>query len=71
MQNSSQVAQQDSRKFANARFPLAFLGEWGYISCSPMAERENLSKLSTLALRNRREGLTKLLPPLRRSFAVP
>jgi len=30
-----------------------------------MAERENLSKLSTLALRNRREGLTKLLPPLR------
>jgi hypothetical protein len=29
-----------------------------------MAERENLSKLSTLALRNRREGLTKLLPPL-------
>lgn len=36
-----------------------------YDSCSPMAERENLSKLSTLALRNRREGLTKLLPPLR------
>jgi hypothetical protein len=30
-----------------------------------MAERENLSKLSTLTLRNRREGLTKLLPPLR------
>ena len=30
-----------------------------------MAERRNLSKLSTLALRNRREGLTKLLPPLR------
>jgi hypothetical protein len=30
-----------------------------------MAERENLSKLSTLALRNRREGLTKLLPRLR------
>ena len=30
-----------------------------------MAERENLSKVSTLALRNRREGLTKLLPPLR------
>jgi hypothetical protein len=30
-----------------------------------MAERGNLSKLSTLALRNRREGLTKLLPPLR------
>lgn len=30
-----------------------------------MAERENLSKLSTLALRNRREGLAKLLPPLR------
>ena len=28
-------------------------------------KRENLSKLSTLALRNRREGLTKLLPPLR------
>jgi hypothetical protein len=28
-------------------------------------ERENLSRLSTLALRNRREGLTKLLPPLR------
>jgi hypothetical protein len=27
-------------------------------------ERENLSKLSTLALRKRREGLTKLLPPL-------
>ncbi len=30
-----------------------------------MAERENLSRLSTLALRNRREGLLKLLPPLR------
>jgi len=30
-----------------------------------MAERKNLSKLSTLALRNRREGLAKLLPPLR------
>jgi hypothetical protein len=30
-----------------------------------MAERENLSRLSTLALRHRREGLTKLLPPLR------
>jgi hypothetical protein len=29
-----------------------------------MAERANLSKLSTLALRNRREGLTKLLPPV-------
>ena len=29
-----------------------------------MAERENLSKLSTLALRNRREGQAKLLPPL-------
>jgi hypothetical protein len=29
-----------------------------------MAERENLAKLSTLALRNRREGLTRLLPPL-------
>jgi hypothetical protein len=26
--------------------------------------RENLSKLSELALRRRREGLTKLLPPL-------
>jgi hypothetical protein len=30
-----------------------------------MAERANLSRLSTLALRSRREGLTKLLPPLR------
>src|SRR6202140_3251700 len=29
-----------------------------------MAEREKLAKLSDLALRNRREGLTKLLPPL-------
>lgn len=29
-----------------------------------MAERENLTKLSALALRNRRQGLTKLLPPL-------
>jgi hypothetical protein len=29
-----------------------------------MVERENLSKLSTLALRKRREGLTQLLPPL-------
>jgi len=29
-----------------------------------MRERENLSKLSTLALRNRREGLAKVLPPL-------
>jgi hypothetical protein len=30
-----------------------------------MAARENLSRLSTLALRKRREGLTKLLPPIR------
>ena len=29
-----------------------------------MAERENLSKLSLLALQKRREGLTKVLPPL-------
>jgi len=29
-----------------------------------MAEREKLSRLSTLALQNRREGLTKVLPPL-------
>lgn len=29
-----------------------------------MEVRENLSRLSTLALRNRREGLTKLVPPL-------
>ena len=29
-----------------------------------MGVRENLSRLSTLALRNRRQGLTKLLPPL-------
>ena len=37
---------------------------WSYNSCSHMAEREDLSRLSTLALRNRRQGLTKLLPPL-------
>ncbi len=35
-----------------------------YNSYSHMRERENLSRLSILALRNRREGLTKLLPPL-------
>jgi len=29
-----------------------------------MAERENLSRLSLLALRKRREGLSKLVPPL-------
>jgi hypothetical protein len=29
-----------------------------------MAERESLSKLSVLALQRRREGLTKLVPPL-------
>src|ERR1700756_2785867 len=29
-----------------------------------MAERENLSKLSTLALWKRRDGLARLLPPL-------
>ena len=29
-----------------------------------MVERENLARLSTLALRNRRHGLTKLLPPM-------
>ncbi len=29
-----------------------------------MAERDNLSKLSTLALRKSREGLARLLPPL-------
>ena len=35
-----------------------------YTSYSHMAERENLSRLSLLALRKRREGLTKVLPPL-------
>ena len=35
-----------------------------YHSCSYMAVRENLTKLSDLALRKRREGLTKVLPPL-------
>lgn len=39
--------------------------EASYNACSHMAERENLSRLSVLALRSRREGLTKLLPPLR------
>jgi hypothetical protein len=29
-----------------------------------MAERENLARLSELALRNRRDGLTQVLPPL-------
>lgn len=29
-----------------------------------MGVRENLSRLSTLALRSRRQGLTKVLPPL-------
>jgi len=29
-----------------------------------MGVRENLSKISTLALRNRRQGLAKVLPPL-------
>ena len=29
-----------------------------------MAERENLSRLSLLALRKRRQGLSKVLPPL-------
>lgn len=29
-----------------------------------MSERENLSRLSLLALRKRREGLTQVLPPL-------
>lgn len=38
--------------------------DWGYNSYIQVAERENLSKLSLLALRKRREGLTKLLPPL-------
>lgn len=35
-----------------------------YHSYSQVYEREDLSKLPTLALRRRREGLTKLLPPL-------
>lgn len=35
-----------------------------YNSCSHMRERENLSRLSVLALRSRREGLTKSLPPV-------
>ena len=35
-----------------------------YNSYSHMVEREKLSKLSELALRKRREGLTKLVPPL-------
>jgi hypothetical protein len=30
-----------------------------------MAEREGLARLSELALRSRRDGLTKVLPPLR------
>ena len=33
-----------------------------------MGERENLTKISTLALRNRREGLAKLLPPLQETL---
>ena len=36
----------------------------GYNSCSQVIVRENLTKLSTLALQKRREWLTKLLPPL-------
>jgi uncharacterized protein DUF6788 len=35
-----------------------------YNSYSHMEERENIAKLSTLALRKRRQGLTQLLPPL-------
>jgi hypothetical protein len=35
-----------------------------YNSCSHMPERENLSRLSVLALRSRREGLAKSLPPV-------
>ena len=35
-----------------------------YNSCSQMVAREKLSKLSDLALRNRRVGLTRVLPPL-------
>lgn len=35
-----------------------------YHSDSQVHEREDLSKLPILALRRRREGLTKLLPPL-------
>ncbi len=35
-----------------------------YTSYSHMRERENLSRLSILALRKRREGLTKNLPSL-------
>jgi hypothetical protein len=35
-----------------------------YHSYIQMAERERLTKLSDLALRNRRDGLTKVLPPL-------
>jgi len=40
-------------------------GAESYTAFSHMAERENLSRLSTLALRSRREGLLKLVPPLR------
>lgn len=35
-----------------------------YNSCSQVYEREDLSKVPVLALRRRREGLTKLLPPV-------
>lgn len=35
-----------------------------HTSYSHMRERENLSKISTLALRRRLEGLQKLVPPL-------
>ena len=33
-----------------------------------MEARENLTKISTLALRNRREGLAKLLPPVQETL---
>lgn len=35
-----------------------------YNSCSHMAERENLAKLSDLSLQRRRQGLAELAPPL-------
>jgi len=65
------VDQQDRRKFANARFALAFFWGWSYNSYSQVKAKRNLAKLSILALRHRRQGLTKLLPPLGETLRVP
>jgi hypothetical protein len=58
------VNQADRQEIRKSEIRIGFWSGCGYNYCSYMRVREKLSKVSTLALRNRRQGLTKVLPPL-------